>query len=69
MRNSTVLYTCNNSGMHSVAAANKYGVVVYECVDAHHAAPTRRARAHHAAPTRRARACSLRPDSPLARPH
>ena len=28
MRNSTVLYTCNNSGMHSVEAANKYGVVV-----------------------------------------
>jgi hypothetical protein len=33
MRNSTVLYTCNNSGMHSVEAANAYGVVVYDwCV-------------------------------------
>jgi hypothetical protein len=30
MRNSTVLYTCNNSGMHSVTAANQYGVVVYD---------------------------------------
>jgi hypothetical protein len=30
MRNSTVLYTCNNTGMHSVEAANKYGVVVYD---------------------------------------
>ena len=30
MRNSTVLYTCNNSGMHDVAHANKFGVVVYE---------------------------------------
>lgn len=30
MRNSTVLYTCNNSGMHSVEAANAYGVVVYD---------------------------------------
>jgi hypothetical protein len=30
MRNSTVLYTCNNSGMHNVAFADAYGVVVYD---------------------------------------
>jgi hypothetical protein len=30
MRNSTVLYTCNNTGMHNVTTANLYGVVVYE---------------------------------------
>jgi hypothetical protein len=30
MRNSTVLYTCNNSGMHSVHHANQFGVVVYD---------------------------------------
>jgi hypothetical protein len=30
MRNSTVLYTCNNTGMHNVTAANQYGVVVYD---------------------------------------
>jgi hypothetical protein len=30
MRNSTVLYTCNNTGFHSVVEANKYGVVVYD---------------------------------------
>jgi hypothetical protein len=30
MRNSTVLYTCNNSGMHNVDVANLYGVVVYD---------------------------------------
>jgi hypothetical protein len=30
MRNSTVLYTCNNSGMHDVRHANKFGVVVYD---------------------------------------
>ena len=28
--NSTVLYTCNNSGMHDVRHANKFGVVVYD---------------------------------------
>jgi hypothetical protein len=30
MRNSTVLYTCNNSGMHDVSHANKFGIVVYD---------------------------------------
>ena len=30
MRNSTVLYTCNNTGLHSVAHANQFGVVVYD---------------------------------------
>jgi hypothetical protein len=30
MKASTVLYTCNNSGMHSVEVANQYGVVVYD---------------------------------------
>jgi len=30
MRNSTVLYTCNNSGMHNVTHANQFGVVVYD---------------------------------------
>eukprot|EP00035_Acanthoeca_spectabilis_P024842 m.455618 g.455618 ORF g.455618 m.455618 type:complete len:638 (+) comp20907_c0_seq1:3-1916(+) len=30
MRNSTVLYTCNNSGMHDVNHANQFGVVVYD---------------------------------------
>lgn len=30
MRNSTVLYTCNNSGMHDVNHANKFGIVVYD---------------------------------------
>jgi hypothetical protein len=30
LHNSTVLYTCNNSGMHSVESANHYGVVVYD---------------------------------------
>ena len=34
MRNSTVLYTCNNTGMHNVTAANAYGVVVYDWVRA-----------------------------------
>ena len=43
--------------MHSVAAANKYGVVVYECADAHDAALTRRA--DNCGPN----------DPPLARPH
>lgn len=33
MRNSTVLYTCNNTGFHNVTLANQYGIVVYECVD------------------------------------
>lgn len=28
--NSTVLYTCNNTGMHDVRHANKFGVVVYD---------------------------------------
>lgn len=30
LRNSTVLYTCNNTGMHNVTTANLYGVVVYD---------------------------------------
>eukprot|EP00039_Didymoeca_costata_P006126 m.87634 g.87634 ORF g.87634 m.87634 type:complete len:620 (-) comp13122_c0_seq1:133-1992(-) len=30
MRNSTVLYTCNNSGMHDVNHANQFGIVVYD---------------------------------------
>ena len=30
MRNSTVLYTCNNSGMHNVTHANQFGTVVYD---------------------------------------
>lgn len=30
MRNSTVLYTCNNTGMHNVSTANLYGIVVYD---------------------------------------
>jgi hypothetical protein len=30
MRNSTVLYTCNNTGFHNVSLANQYGVVVYD---------------------------------------
>jgi hypothetical protein len=30
MRNSTVLYTCNNTGMHNVTHANQFGVVVYD---------------------------------------
>ena len=30
MKRSTVLMTCNNTGMHSVAEAVKYGVVVYD---------------------------------------
>lgn len=30
MRNSTVLYTCNNTGFHNVTLANQYGVVVYD---------------------------------------
>jgi hypothetical protein len=30
LRNSTVLYTCNNSGMHDVHHANQFGVVVYD---------------------------------------
>ena len=30
MRNSTVLYTCNNSGMHDVHHANQFGIVVYD---------------------------------------
>eukprot|EP00040_Diaphanoeca_grandis_P027318 m.155154 g.155154 ORF g.155154 m.155154 type:complete len:642 (-) comp30927_c0_seq1:241-2166(-) len=30
MRNSTVLYTCNNSGMHNVTHANQFGIVVYD---------------------------------------
>lgn len=30
MKNSTVLYTCNNTGMHNVTHANQFGVVVYD---------------------------------------
>jgi len=30
LHNSTVLYTCNNTGMHNVTTANLYGVVVYD---------------------------------------
>lgn len=30
MRNSTVLYTCNNTGLHNVTVANKYGIIVYD---------------------------------------
>lgn len=30
MKRSTFLYTCNNSGMHSVSEAVKYGVVAYD---------------------------------------
>jgi hypothetical protein len=30
MRNSTVLYTCNNTGFHNVTLANQYGIVVYD---------------------------------------
>ena len=30
MRNSTVLYTCNNSGLHDVQHATRFGVVVYD---------------------------------------
>jgi hypothetical protein len=30
MKNSTVLYTCNNTGMHNVTVANQYGIVVYD---------------------------------------
>jgi len=30
MRNSTVLYTCNNTGFHNVTDANQYGIVVYD---------------------------------------
>ena len=30
MRNSTVLYTCNNSGYLNVTVANQYGVVVFD---------------------------------------
>lgn len=30
MRNSTLLYTCNNTGMHSVQEALRYGVAVYD---------------------------------------
>ena len=29
-RNSTILYTCNATGMHSVAQANRFGIVVYD---------------------------------------
>jgi len=31
MRRSTVLYTCNDTGMHSVDEAIQYGLVVYDC--------------------------------------
>jgi hypothetical protein len=31
MRNSTVLYACNVSGMHSVKHAIQFGTVVYDC--------------------------------------
>ena len=30
MKNSTVLYTCNNSGMHDIHHANQFGIVVYD---------------------------------------
>ena len=30
MKRSTVLYTCNNTGMHDVSHAIKYGTVVYD---------------------------------------
>jgi hypothetical protein len=30
LKNSTVLYTCNNSGMHDVHHANQFGIVVYD---------------------------------------
>ena len=30
MFRSTVLYTCNNSGMHDVSHAIKFGIVVYD---------------------------------------
>lgn len=30
MKNSTVLYACNVSGMHSVQHANQFGIVVYD---------------------------------------
>ena len=30
MMRSTVLYTCNNSGMHDVNHAVKFGTVVYD---------------------------------------
>ena len=50
MRNSTVLYTCNNSGMHSVEAANKYGVVVYDWSVSLAHAPAKNKRAPETAP-------------------
>jgi len=30
MKRSTVLYTCNNTGMHNVKHAIEYGTVVYD---------------------------------------
>jgi hypothetical protein len=30
MKRSTVLYTCNNTGMHDVSHAVEYGTVVYD---------------------------------------
>jgi hypothetical protein len=30
LRNSTLLYTCNNSGLHDVSIAKQWGVVVYD---------------------------------------
>lgn len=37
MRNSTVLYTCNNSGLHDVRDAARFGVIVYDCKSIHKA--------------------------------
>jgi hypothetical protein len=30
LRNSTLLYTCNNSGLHDISVAKQWGVVVYD---------------------------------------
>jgi hypothetical protein len=32
-----VLYTCNNSGMHDVRDAARFGVIVYDCKSIHKA--------------------------------